>query len=182
MKYKQYRVRNKKGPVTDFNNGTWNSEDRKNKLNRVKPFVPHWIEYRLVDEFKVKHDPLLMPEPIESKKLPALCCRCFWLPGSPEEISQAYMDHKRWNGIAKIAPMVIHIGDFTCNPFMIGDPVHEMGSYYTCSNLKNGECTDYENRPAMCSSFTYKEEMCEHCTTKPYCNGVIDHQLEKEVA
>lgn len=181
MKYKKYRIRNKKGQVTDFQNGASRSEDKKNAFNKTKPFVPHWIEYRLVDEFKVKHDPSLKPDPLNDEKFPSLCCRCFSLPASPEEIRQAYMDHKRWTEIDKIAPMVIHIGEFAINPFFVGDTDQEMGNYYTCKHLKNGECTDYENRPKLCSSFTYKEEYCEHCTTKPHCNGVIDHPEDKEV-
>lgn len=181
-KYKQYRVRNNKGPVTDYLNGIGRSEDKKISLNKIKPFVPHWIEYRLVDKFKVASDPSLIPEPLLGKKNSSLCCRCFWLPGSPDEISQAYMDHKKWNDIDKIAPMIIHLGEFTCNPLKIGVPEHKLGNYYTCKHFseETGACGNYENRPDMCKSHTYEKE-CEQCSTEPTCNGCIDKNKEPEI-
>lgn len=186
-KYKQYRVVNKKGPLTKFHNGGWVTRDKKNALNKIKPFVPHWVEYREVDEFKIKFDPSLVPEPLNGEKIPALCCRCFWLPETPDIIAQAYMEHKRWTGIDKIAPMVIHLGEFNCNPLKMGDPEHRLSNYYTCKHLKEGVCTDYENRPEMCSSFTYMKDYCEQCSTMPTCNGCKDHlsdseEMVKEVA
>ena len=180
-KYKQYRVVNKKGPVSEFLNGIERSKDKKNSLNKVKPFVPHWIEYREVDEFKIEFDNSLVPEPLNGEKLNSLCCRCFALPEKPETIAQAYMDNRRWAEIDKIAPMIIHLGEFTCNPLKIGDPEHKLADYYTCKNFKDGECTDYENRPEMCSSFTYQKEYCEQCTTMPTCNGCKERLSDETV-
>lgn len=182
-KYKQYRVRNKKRIVTDFENGYRNSEDKKNAFNRSKPFIPHWIEYRLVDEFKIYFDPSLVPKPLNGEKLPALCCKCFYLPETPEIIAQAYMEHKRWEEINKIATMVIRVGEFYRNPLGIGTVQEKKDSYYTCKNLcrETGTCLDYDNRPEMCSSFTYKEEYCEHCSTKPFCNGCKDYLSDELV-
>lgn len=38
------------------------------------------------------------------------------------------------------------------NPFLV-KTINNKQSYFTCKNLKNGVCTDYENRPAMCSKY-----------------------------
>jgi len=58
--YKQYRVANNKGPLGDFENGSRRSRNLKDRLNRKTPFTPHWVEYRLVDEFKIPRRPELV--------------------------------------------------------------------------------------------------------------------------
>lgn len=38
------------------------------------------------------------------------------------------------------------------NKFLV-DQVGNTQDYYTCKNLKDGICTNYENRPSMCSKY-----------------------------
>jgi len=56
---------------------------------------------------------------------------------------------------------------------------------YTCKHFDGENCTDYENRPIMCSSHPYKRA-CGYkaCTRKcavTYDKGETDVQMDREV-
>lgn len=188
--YKQYRVVNDKGNFNDFGNGKERFAALRDSLNELKPFIPHWMEYRFVDQFKIPRRPDLKPEPLKGKKDSSLCCRCFCLPGSPEEIEQAYMDFSKWEtDIDKMAQMIIYIGEVSKNPYMLNYNVPHKDTFgiYTCKNLcrETGTCLDYENRPETCKGYPYDEAdtaYCDHCTTKQYCNGVINQHEDKQIS
>ncbi len=171
----------KKGHVSEFGFDYNHHKRLRDHSNGIKPFIAHWVEYKLVDEFKLACDSSLKPDPLNGVKQSALCCRCFYLPAEPEEIEDAYMNFNRWKGdINILAPMVISIGKFDKNPMMLdyNVPSSHLGSYYTCKNLdrKKGGCLDYENRPGTCKGFpyeTYDIKMCGRCSTQPHCNGAI---------
>lgn len=77
------------------------------------------------------------------------CCRRFYLPLKPEELARAFEAHQRgevnYDQIELVAPMVVSL-----------EP-HESGTghWYTCRhlNVMTGDCTNYENRPRLCSGY-----------------------------
>lgn len=78
------------------------------------------------------------------------CCRRFYLPLSPKELEEDLQAFKRdgighYDQIELVAPMVVYL-----------EP-HESGSghWYTCRhlNVMTGDCTNYENRPKVCSGY-----------------------------
>ena len=60
------------------------------------------------------------------------------------------------------------------------------GHWYTCKHYDkvSGNCTDYENRPKMCSDYPYGGK-CKYkgCTMKPNCaEEAIKEILKEKVA
>lgn len=115
------------------------------------------------------------------------CCERFYLPYSPEDLQKIkensiavdrgeerpypHLINSNTEEITKIADMAILVeysnrwvggdGHYDQN----GDPVR--GHYYTCKHFDpvSGNCTNYENRPKMCSEYPYGR-MCSYraCT------------------
>lgn len=80
------------------------------------------------------------------------CCKSFWLPTSPIELAhqakRAKLRKSKFDqdDCLKIADMVIY------------QRPHEKGGHrYTCKHFDaiSGNCTNYENRPKMCSEYPY---------------------------
>jgi len=115
----------------------------------------------------------------------ALCCRCFTLPLSPEELWENY-DHwvvQDWHshmqdveppprdsnergaieGIEWLIEHMRYIG-YRHRSFANYEirPTSVYLHFYTCDllNHRTGLCRDYENRHKMCRSYTF----CEHPT------------------
>jgi len=103
------------------------------------------------------------------------CCRRFYLPFSPRELSEMANGLRRHSfnqaEIDKINSMVVYLGidrlDANREPNQSG----KEGHWYTCKNLdtKTGLCMDYENRPRMCYEFPY-DKPCEYhkCSSHPW--------------
>jgi len=138
----------------------------------------------------VSRDSSLTPNPLNGKKDSSLCCRCFYLQATPEELEEDFKKHIRWLETHVIAKIVIALGEFNKNPYILDYDVpneKKIFNLYTCKNLckETGTCLSYDSRPYLCREFTYNKDYCEKCTTKPYCNGVksetLDQQISKEI-
>jgi Fe-S-cluster containining protein len=94
------------------------------------------------------------------------CCRAFTLPWTLEEMKIAYkrdlahMMKARAGGATfptpdtvKVYPLLIPLAKERGNHPL--GPARQSGTryYYTCKFFKDGNCTNYEHRPKMCSSY-----------------------------
>lgn len=104
------------------------------------------------------------------------CCEKFYLPYLYEEIQQRTKENPNWviphGDAAKIVEMIIPLTDVsTCmdgSPVKPGDENH----YYTCKwfDKESRNCTNYENRPALCSGYPYgKPCTIKNCTWSEAC-------------
>ena len=100
-----------------------------------------------------------------SNKCGGKCCQAFILPLSPMELKHwdkvaEKTGKNRYQDIRKIADMVIFLGHYGSRTIrkLKGKRYH-----YTCKwlNKESGLCTNYENRPSMCSDFPYGN-VCEY--------------------
>lgn len=110
------------------------------------------------------------------------CCKHFPLPFGPVELWAEYLAVKKGeptrfppSEIEKVAEMVIFLGRER------GRFSDEMLFFYTCRyyDAATGNCTNYENRPAMCSDYPYGKP-CEHgdaCTWEEGRNGTHRRHL-----
>ena len=73
------------------------------------------------------------------------CCRFFCLDDPYEEIQTKEWQDKMLEG-EKIAEMVIPLG-------VVGSEAKQ--HYYTCKYFDGANCTNYENRPLMCSAYPH---------------------------
>lgn len=91
---------------------------------------------------------------------PGLCCRCFGLPYSPEELKKKAEIEIEVKGMSNsdiqfAAKNLIYLGEFKKNPLVSERTGNGyLRDYYTCRQLGlNGKCLVYENRPPMCVSY-----------------------------
>ena len=91
-------------------------------------------------------------EPIAAgKRCTGECCKAFSLPWSHERMAEFWRNEKRpvtedYSEVAMILAMVVP---------------HPDGKRYTCRLFDGKNCTAYEARPEMCSSYPYGRR-CEH--------------------
>ena len=110
------------------------------------------------------------------------CCTCVTIPFTPAELKAQYDVPRGTPGrkpdIDDLYEMLIPLGDFPANPLMKvhkeswaekalrigttdkwrerkdGNRGHERQFFYTCRHLQmNGDCGNYEKRPAMCRDY-----------------------------
>lgn len=99
------------------------------------------------------------------------CCRLFTLSFSPDELAAAAAAPGASEELKKIASMVVYAGKG--KPAAFGVRVNDLhdvdGHRYNCRHLQaDGNCGDYDNRPAMCSDYPYGRP-CGYadCTLEP---------------
>ena len=119
----------------------------------------------------------------ETARCTGHCCRSFYLPFSPVEIKQHYyatLYREAGNSLEPdegqylvdfetIGDMVIPLGYHERNP-LFGDEAEVDGPdgaawFYTCRHYRDGDCSIYDKRPAMCEDYPYELE-CDYrdCT------------------
>jgi hypothetical protein len=129
----------------------------------------------------------------------SLCCQCFTIRLSPEELWENYEhyvlnkgdypdknDHSKFIDIEITVPMLRYIG-MSCKDPATGVIQPEPMHLYTCSHLKNKECSIYytQKRPFMCTAFPRKNchyKGCEStkCEYHGSCDWVWYNTVQKE--
>lgn len=77
------------------------------------------------------------------------CCSIFTLPESPQEVKSEEFGDKVVDGDV-ISDMLIPLTDY--EPF---NSEGQIKYFYTCKHFDGKNCTNYENRPLMCSDYPY---------------------------
>ncbi len=94
------------------------------------------------------------------------CCEGFYINKTPLEIQDRYRQSVArivasedvpydWE-IVLVAEMILRV-----------DEDDECEARYSCKNLRNGLCSIYDRRPAMCRTFPDPERGCFHCGYLP---------------
>lgn len=124
------------------------------------------------------------------------CCRSFSLPYSPEDLGRMRAalasEGEEWpegldypQDAPTLLSMLVYLGAHTNSPVARMRPEDvrpegfELRHWYTCTHLQpNGDCGNYENRPAMCSLYPY-EGVCRwaDCEWEAGCRPVTDRML-----
>lgn len=105
------------------------------------------------------------------------CCERFELAFSLEEILES-VESKRFEDVDKVADMLIPLdgGKPVSWHAATGKPYPQDGKnryHYTCKHFdtETRRCTNYENRPAMCSKYPYGRK-CEYANCNVDCEKV----------
>lgn len=107
------------------------------------------------------------------RKCGGVCCKRFYLPYSPEEITKEwhnYLQGKpyRFNDIGTIGPMLKHLESIPNDNAWRDD---KRSHYYTCNYIDevSGLCLIYSHRPHMCWAYPYGGTCNYHgCGDKPF--------------
>lgn len=138
----------------------------------------------------------------------ALCCRCFTLPLSPDELWENYthwivlgyrdhihdklpppkdgFDRGEIEGIEWLVTHLRYIGLRPTTFANYSQPINksELIHFYTCDllNPRTGLCTSYQNRHRMCASYRNCEytDTCEslHCLCHPASDLIRQYQQD----